>query len=163
MPARQDYPPNRYPLSDELCLFMDNHPEFRNALKLSNTNRFLYIPFIFTSHPPINHPLTNDQVIGMWYIDIYNVNANRNPIFKQDFIVNVESTHTEFITYTTRPVVRHANSLYVRLIQDFYREYGANGQYYHNGNRWAHHYNTVNDLPDEPRLRSMARQLLGSI
>lgn len=163
MTARQNYPAINYPFSDEICLFMDNHPEFLVSLKLSNINRFLYIPLIFTSSTPSNHPLFNDQVIGMWYIDKTNVRANHPPFFKQDFVINKDSNNVEFTAFTSNAIIRRINSPYVRLINDFFRDYGNNGQYYHNGNRWDHHYNSVNDLPNEPRLRVMATGLLNLI
>ncbi|MBI5151356.1 MAG: hypothetical protein HZA34_02150 [Candidatus Pacebacteria bacterium] len=163
MSARQNFPAASYPFSDEICFFMDNHPEFLTSLKLSNDNRFLYIPLIFISSTPSTHPLFNDQVIGMWYIDKTNVRANHLPFFKQDFVVNKNSNHMEFITFTTAKIVSRLNSPYVKLINDFFSDYGNNGQYYHNGNRWDHHYNSMNDLPNEPRLRIMATNLLNRL
>jgi len=163
MTSRQDFPANRFPFSDEICLFMDNHPEFKNSLKIVNPNRFKYISLIFTSHTPPTHPFSNDQVIGMWYIDAINFRLSRFPLFKQDFIVNKDSNNIEFISYTTRPIVRRANSPFVQPIQDFFRIYGQNGLFYHNNQRWAHHYDNITDLPNEPRLRLMARSLINTL
>lgn len=163
MTARQDYPANNYPFSSEMCLFIDNHPEFLRALKLSNTNRFQYIPLIFTSSTPNTHPLTKDQVIGMWYIDKNNYYAGRHPFFKQDFIINKNSLQIEYIVFASRAIMRRESSPYIKSIDDFFQDYGQGGQYYHNENRWDHYYNTVNDLPDEPRLRRLATDFINQL
>jgi len=146
MSARLKYPKKNYPFSDELCNFMDKEPDFYNSLKIVNTNNFIFIPIIITSHTPVNHPLYNDEIIGMWYYDKKNNGLNT---FKQDFIVNKDSANKEFVSYTAKEIVKNYNSKYVQEIDNFFSKYGNNGKYYYNGSRWQHHYKDINKLPQE--------------
>lgn len=50
--ARDRYPRSEYPFSDELCTFMDRHPEFERSLKLVNRWRFLFVTEIVISKQP---------------------------------------------------------------------------------------------------------------
>jgi hypothetical protein len=145
MSARLKYPKKNYPFSNELCEFMDKEPDFYNSLKIVNTNNFIFIPIIITSHTPVSHQHHNDEVIGMWYYD------KNNNTFKQDFIVNKDSANKEFVSYTAQDIVKRHNSNHVQIINKFFDEYGESGKYYHNGSRWQHHYKNINELPQELR------------
>lgn len=110
---------NGLPLSDARHDFMDCHPEFERSLKLYNQARFVPIPFMFLTRTPDGTPHERDQVIGMLYVDKENLNAGRKPLFKQDFVVNVESEDKKFISYTD-PQLQVPP--YVRPIEEFFDE-----------------------------------------
>jgi len=147
---RRKFPASKYPFSDALCSFWDKHKEAFQSLKLSNLNRFAVIPVIFTSRTPYPHEKCKDEVIGIWYLD------KQKNIFKQDFIVNVKGKHKEFISYSAN----NNNGKYVRPLKEFFEKYGANGKFYHDGKRWQHHYRNLEDLPDEPNLKRLAKEIL---
>lgn len=150
---RDSFPKEKYPFSDELCNFMDSNPDFYNSLKISRPERFVFIPIIFTSHTPSEHCLTKDEVIGMWYYD------QKKTKFKQDFIINKNKENKEFISYTAITEAKKYKSKYVQVINDFFEKYGKNGTYYHNGNKWQHHYRDIDDLPNEPNLKFLAAEI----
>jgi hypothetical protein len=159
MTFREQFPANEYPLSDELCAFIDAHPKAREALKFNNTKRFMPIPLIFTSGLPTTHPRHADEIIGIWYIDKNDKLCPRhNKVcrFKQDFIVNIEKGNQDFVVYSAGK----QHQKYVRPMKEFFSAYGQNGSYYHDGKQWNHHYATITDLPDEPNLRKLASNLL---
>lgn len=156
MEARAIFPKKNYPFSDELCDFMDREQDFYGSLKISQPERFVFVPIIFTSHTPASHPLEKDEVIGMWYFD------KEDAKFKQDFIVNKNSESEIFISYTAKWVVEKFCSKYVQEIDNFFSEYGNNKSYYHDGNKWQHHYDNISDLPDEPSLKLLAQQLVNN-
>ncbi len=153
---RKRYPPDKYPFSEDLYKFMENHPESEAALKLSNPKRFVAIPLIFTSFLPQNHVKSEDEIIGIWYYDKAKVPCGfhkRVCNFKQDFIVNVGALGKEYIVYTADK--RHPP--HVQPISKFFKDYGSNGKLYHEVNKeWSHHYETAKDLPNEPRLIQLA-------
>ena len=159
MNYRQKFPPNQYPFSDALCSFWDYHPEAFLSLKLNNTKRFELLPVIFTSHTPFPHRQCNDQVIGLWYLDFSGTVCKihkRICWFKQDFIVNINEQHKEFVSYSAN----NKNGKFVKTITDFFNSYSQNGKFYHDGKNWQHHYSNVEDLPNEPNLRILAKQAL---
>ena len=160
MSLRRQYPKNRYPLSDALCIFMDNHPEVYNTLKLSNETRFLFIPIIGLTYLPKEEFRSNDEVIGMFYLDKVNHKLNKTPLFKQDFIVNQNSENRYYVSYSADK----NNGKYIKSLSEFFLIYGKNGKFYHrNGKKpWQHHYDYVIDLPDYPNLRETAKALLKS-
>jgi hypothetical protein len=172
MRARDRYPASRYPLSDQLCAFMDVHPEFHESLKLHNTKRFHFLRCILSSGLPSGEHHADDEVIGLWYLDKQNLLrlsgdraraiSERRPFFKQDFIVNVGSREAEYVSYTAESIFeqiqKKIQTPYIRLIDDFFLQYGKGGAYYHNGLRWQHEYPDVEDLPAEKGLRDLARQ-----
>lgn len=160
MKARDKFPPPKFPFSDGLLEFMDRDQSFFKSLKLANEKDFKFLSLLFTSHTPPNHPCTEDEVIGLWYGDLQNIRSNSKPLFKQDFIVNIKNRDREFISYTIKKFV---NNLSVKIIDDFFRDYGSDGEYYHNGLQWQHHYDTINDLPEEPSLIRAANKLLISV
>jgi len=155
MNSREKFPKDKYPFSDELCNFMDQHPEFFQSLKLAKPNRFVFIPIIFTSHLPVGHPKSADEVIGVWYLDKKSLKENSKPLFKQDFIVNIGKSNHEFISYSAV----NKDGKYVRPIKEFFKNYGENGKFYHDGRRWQHWYNDTSDLPAEPNLKYLAEKI----
>lgn len=152
---RKKFPPTYYPFSDALCDFMDKNPPFYNSLKLVNSTRFVLIPFIFISRTPYWHRKARDEVIGLWYLDKINLKSGRGPVFKQDFIININTENKSFKSYAVKEYVDNKT---VFLINSFFKDYGENGVFYHDGKKWQHDYRDVNELPDEPNLR-----LLGTI
>src|SRR3989344_7524964 len=108
------------PLRQEILDWCKTHPEFQKGLKALASERFLHIGTIMITHPPG----TNDEVIGIYAYDYKN-----NPsLFKQDFIVDVEGVHKEFILYTGFPKETQSTK-YVKHINDFFLKYGKNGNY----------------------------------
>lgn len=161
MKMRQKYPATDFPFSNALCAFMDTNREFYKSLKLSNDARFHFLRIILTSMTPPAHPKSNDEVIGFFYLDTEKKECHTHHCicrFKQDFVVNVGSLETEYVSYTTDMDCPP----YVRPIREFFELYGENGKYYHddNGLRWQHHYATLNDLPNEPSLKADALSVL---
>jgi len=156
---RAKYPKNEYPFSDGICSFWDSHSEAFNALKLNNPKKFDFLGVIFLSHTPSSHPKSSDEVIGIWYLDYSGSSCKfhkRICWFKQDFIVNIKKQDKEFVTYSAN----YEEGKYVKPINDFFRLYGDDGKFFHNGKEWQHHYFNVLDLPDEPTLRKSAKQIL---
>ncbi|MBI2887516.1 MAG: hypothetical protein HYY02_09935 [Chloroflexi bacterium] len=152
MKSRERFPKDQYPFSDELCYWMESHPEFYRSLKLSNPGRFVFIPYMIISHLPDGHPRSNDQVLGMFYLDKGNLKKGKGALFKQDFVVNVQSQGKEFVSYTrTKPCGK-----FVQPINNFFQTYGSGGRYYHKGNAWPHDFADVDELP--PELRDIASQ-----
>ena len=159
---RKRYPPNKYPFSDDLYEFMENHPEAEAALKLSSPKRFVTIPLIFTPSLPQGHAKSADQVIGVWYYDKAKATCrfhNRVCNFKQDFIVNVGTLGKEYVVYTASK----KTPPYSQPISEFFKVYGSNGKFYHDGNKeWNHHYENANDLPAKPNLVMLAQSIEAS-
>ena len=153
MNIRTKYPKTYYPLSDELCSFMDNNNNFTSSLKLSNTSKFEFIPIIFTSHLPHWHKLAVDEVIGMWYLDKENLKKGEFPLFKQDFIVNKNSDGKIFNSYVDKKTYDKNKNHHVLTIDNFFIDYGewdiatCTGRFYvrENSKPWMHHYNELKD------------------
>lgn len=139
---------------------MDRNTDFYLSLKLSNSDRFAFLKPIFTSHTPAGHAKSMDEVIGFWYADIKNITTQKGAQFKQDFIVNLKNEDRQFISYASKKFINNDDVLLINL---FFREYGENGNFYHNGQLWQHHYNSIEDLPDEPGLREAAQKILCSL
>mgnify|MGYP001566357369 CR=1 FL=1 len=152
---KRRFPHRHYPFSDPLLKFMEAEPTFYASLKLANWRRFKTIPRIITSHTPTGHSHSQDEIIGVWYFDLEGTGVNGHPFFKQDFIVNIGRMDREFHSYT----VGFPTNQYVHQIGDFFNTYGLNGQYYHRGSRWEHHYLDVADLPNDRDLKSWGRSL----
>lgn len=123
------------PFSPELVEWCKSHPEFLKALKNVYAGKFISLGAIVTSHSPY-YP--KDEVIGIYTYDY----QRKNPIFKQDFIINKGKQYKEFVLFT-----RHLSSKYVKDIEDFYKTYGK-GEYYVNS-----HHVTFDQLPDEIKPR----------
>lgn len=152
-----------YPFSNGLRKFMYKSTGFFNSLKLSNRKRFEFIPLILTSSTPNTHNKSDDQVIGMWYVDKNNLNNDSQPIFKQDFIINLNSDDEKFVSYTSNCVIEDknlSNDPSVKKIEKFFSIYGNEGKYYHKDNeKWEHHYSSIEDLPTNKNLVLQARKI----
>lgn len=136
------------PFADELLKWCETHPKFQEALKIIYSDRFLHLGGIITSCSP-DYP--DDEVIGVFSYD-YKI---KNPIFKQDFIINKGKQYEEFILFTRNP---SGSSRWVKDINDFYSTYGKD-DYYKNSHRM-----TFDELPDEfkergRRVIEMARKI----
>jgi hypothetical protein len=124
------------PFSDELNNWCKTHKEFFTALKNIYPERFISPAMIITSYPP-----TGDEVIGVFTYH----HEMKKPIFKQDFIINVGRSSTEFILYTRNP---NGSSKYVKDINDFYAKYGKYGY------TKASHHLTLIELPIQLQERA---------
>jgi len=141
------------PFSDGLVDWCKSHPEFLEALKIVYSEKFISLGVIVTSYSP-NYP--NDQVIGVYTYDY----QRKNPIFKQDFIVNKGSLDKEFILFTRN--FRGRSSKYVKDINEFYATYGKGGNYVNS------HHLSFEQLPEEMKPRGLdaiklANKLKGGI
>lgn len=128
------------PFSTELNNWCKTHKDFFSALKNIYPEKFISPAIIITSYP-----LTGDEVIGVFTYH----HEMKQPIFKQDFIVNVSKKNIEFILYTRNPF---GNSKYVKDINDFYAKYGKYGY-----TKSQHHLN-LDELPDQ--LQERAKQAI---
>jgi hypothetical protein len=106
------------PFSDEIVAWCIAHPEFKEALKVTNADRFLALGMVQTSYP---RTVPQDYVIGFTAYDYI------DEIFKQDFIVDVGSQHKVFVLYSKLPSKNYGK--YVQSITGFYAKYGKNGDY----------------------------------
>lgn len=133
---------------------MDSNPDFLKSLKLYEDKKFAFIPLLVCSGSP---KLPQDQVLGFFYVDIQNARDGKTPLFKQDFVVNVGRTDRDFRSYAAKQFV---NGKDVHLIDDFFRDYGDNGTYYHHldGRKkpWNHHYAQIPDLPNDANFQCAA-------
>ncbi len=145
------------PLSDALLKFIDSNSDFESSLKLSTYPRFIFIPRIILSYPL--H--FDDEIIGMFYFD------TQERFFKQDYVVNVDFKHKNFISYS-----RMSNSITendrVKGIDAFFGKYGKwdgqKGEFYCRDNHtkpWMHHYSRIDELPDDQVLRNLAKDISG--
>lgn len=126
------------PFSDSLIEWCMKHPEFHSGLKLIYSERFISLGAMVTSYSPYR---PNDEVIGVYTYDY----KRKNPIFKQDFIVNIGKKDMQFVLYTRNK--KGTMTRYVKDINDFYRTYGK-GDFYVNS-----HHLTLNQLPKELQER----------
>jgi hypothetical protein len=106
------------PFSDQIIAWCHDHPEFKQALKVTNPDRFYPLGMVTVTKTK-NVP--EDKVIGFV---AYDMDAQ---IFKQDFVVDVGSKEREFVLYTRHPQRKYDR--HVRDINDFYARYGKNGDY----------------------------------
>lgn len=121
------------PFGEQLLEWCKKNPKFQQALKIVYSDKFLHLGGIITSYSP-NYP--DDEIIGIISYDY----TRKNPLFKQDFIVNKNSNNEEFVLFTRNPF---GSSKYVKDINEFFRTYGENGFY-----KDSHHL-SFDDLPDE--------------
>jgi hypothetical protein len=128
------------PFSKELIEWCKLHPEFQSALKVIYSERFVSLGAIVTSYSP-NFP--QDEVIGVYSYDY----KRKNPIFKQDFIINKGKLNKEFVLYTR---TKGKSSKYVKDINDFYASYGKGGFYINS------HHLMLEQLPSELRERGIS-------
>ena len=133
------------PFREEILAWCKLHPEFQKGLKALASERFLHLGMVMISYPPG----TNDQVIGVYAYDY----KNKPPLFKQDFIVDVDQAHKEFILYTgfTKGT---QSTRYVKHINDFFSKYGKNGNY-----EGSHHL-TFEQLPEDTEIRRRAKRMI---
>lgn len=96
-----------------------NQPEIAKALKIFNADRFISLGGVSITSSPIK---PNDEVLGFFVYDY------KQKKVKQDFIVNLGSTGTEFVLYTKLPIPVYGE--YVRPIEEFYKLYGGDGLHY---------------------------------
>ncbi|MDO8487602.1 MAG: hypothetical protein Q7S45_04860 [Candidatus Curtissbacteria bacterium] len=120
------------PFSRELVLWCKTYPDFAKALKIVYPDKFLTLGAIVTSFCSYK---PKDQVIGI-YAYAYTM---KEPIFKQDFVINKGSLHKRFILYTRYPTA----SKMIKDISDFYRTYGMDNNYINT------HHLTFEQLPDK--------------
>jgi hypothetical protein len=112
------------PFSDEIIAWCHKYPEFKEALKVSNPDRFHALGMVLTSVPSAKPA---DYVVGFVAYDMVKKQ------FKQDFIVDVGNQHDEFVLYTKLPSKHYGK--YVQSMKSFYTIYGKNGSY-----KGAHHF-----------------------
>lgn len=123
------------PFSKELADWCSKYPKFLMALKNVSAKKFISLGAIVTSYPP-----TGDEVIGIYTYDY----QRKNPIFKQDFVVNKGRLNKEFILFTRNPT---GSSKYVKDIKDFFALYGKYGYYV------TSHHLALEELPAEIQER----------
>ncbi len=124
------------PFSEELVNWCKKHPDFFRALKNIYPEKFVSPAMIVTSYPP-----TGDEVIGVYTYH----HKLKEPIFKQDFIVNVGFRYEEFILYTRNP---GGSSKYVKDINSFFQKYEKYGY------KKADHHLKLGDLPQQLQERA---------
>lgn len=106
------------PFADQIIAWCHKHPEFKEGLKFANPDGFLAMGAVLTSHPK-NYP--QHEVIGFLAYDL-----NRD-IFKQDYILNIDSNYQKFILYSKVPSKCYGP--YVTHIKDFFSRYDTEGGY----------------------------------
>lgn len=75
------------PFSDEFWEFVKVERAFAGSLKLTNPDRFEVLRTLIVSQLPEGHPLAENQVLGITYLDKVNLQKGERPFFKQDFVV----------------------------------------------------------------------------
>lgn len=130
------------PFAEELLQWCKTHSNFREALKIIYSDKFLHLGAIVTSY---TQQYPNDEVIGVFSYD-YKI---KNPLFKQDFIINKNKQYKEFILFTRNPTGSHK---WVKDINEFYSTYGKDGSYANS------HHLTFDELPDE--LKDRGRKVI---
>jgi len=133
------------PFREEILNWCKLRPEFQKALKVLTSERFLHLGTVMISYPPD----TNDQVIGVYAYDY----KNNPPLFKQDFIVDLNQDHKEFILYTGFPKGTQSTK-YIKHINDFFSKYGKSGNY-----EGSHHL-TFDQLPEDAEIRRRAKSMI---
>ena len=106
------------PFSNQIIAWCHAHPDFKEALKVTNADRFHALGMILTSWPK-KRP--TDFVIGFVAYDMVEQK------FKQDFIVDIGGRHSEFILYTKLPSKKYGK--YVHHINEFFTIYGKDSNY----------------------------------
>ncbi len=126
------------PFSKELVNWCKIHPQFLVALKNIHAEKFISLMAIVTSYSP-NYP--SDEVIGIYTYDY----KRKNPVFKQDFIINKGKLNKEFVLFTRNN--KSNSSKYVKDINEFFKTYGEGGFYVNS------HHLSLDQLPDKIRQR----------
>jgi hypothetical protein len=138
--------PAAYPFSSDIIRSIDDYPEFKQSLKLYNSERFYTLHTVIISAP--TH-LPNDEVVGIFYYD------KHRKIFVQDFIVKQEG---KIIIHYKK---RGGNNKAVKNIKDFELRYCVQNQYRKPNGDLEHHYSSANELPDP--LQNEAKKLLSTL
>ena len=145
------------PFSDEFWEFVKVERAFAGSLKLTNPDRFEVLRTLIVSQLPEGHPLAENQVLGITYLDKVNLQKGERPFFKQDFVVRLAKYRT-FVSYTA-PRIAAAGSPFVRSMDDFEREYGDGGRFYTRSGHpkpLVHHLDDVDDLPPDQQAEAAA-------
>jgi hypothetical protein len=133
------------PFSSELVEWIRARPDFKEGLKFSNPDGFLALGAISCSHTP---DVPGDEVIGFFAYD------TKEKLFKQDFIVNVGGTDTQFVLYSKQPSKRYGK--YVKHFNEFKAKYAINGRYQN-----VHHLSLADlDAMNNPGLSERARDTI---
>jgi hypothetical protein len=106
------------PFSDEIIAWCAKHPDFKEALKVTNADRFIALGMVQTSTP---RAVPSDYVIGFTVYDYV------DEIFKQDFIVDIGSRHDTFMLYSKVPSKKYGK--HNQSIRSFFAKYGKDGDY----------------------------------
>ncbi len=134
------------PFREEILNWCKLHPEFQKGLKVLASERFLHLGAVVVSYPPG----TTDEVVGIYAYDY----KNNPPLFKQDFIVDLETAHKEFVLYTGFSRKGMQSTKYVKHINDFFSKYGKDGNYA------GSHRLTFDQLPNDPEIRRRAVRMI---
>lgn len=94
---------------------------------------------VVVTNPP-KYP--NDRVIGFYSYAYF----LKNPIFKQDFIVDVGKKDNKFVLYSRQNLT--PKNEYIKDLHDFFITYGKEGNYLHK------HHLTIQDIPKEANFRA---------
>lgn len=121
------------PFSKELVAWCKTYPIFSKALKIIYPEKFLTLGAVVTSHSTTYKP--EDEVIGV-YAYAYTL---KNPIFKQDFVINIGKLNKQYILYTRFP----SPDRMIKDISEFYKTYGKGGNYFNS------HHVSFDELPDK--------------
>jgi len=137
------------PFHENLSQWCRTRGNVKQALKFSNSDNFLPIGAIQTSHPKVR---SEDEVIGFIVYD------PSKKIFKQDYIVNIGTIYKQFVLYTKVPGKQYDKE--VKHIKQFYAVYDRDGGY-----EMDHHL-TLEQLEHKalvelkPLLAEMAREVV---
>jgi len=133
------------PFAEELVDWCRIHSEFQNALKITHPERFVHLGTVIITKPRM-YP--NDEVIGVYAYD-YQL---AKPLFKQDFIINIDKEYKHFRLFTRNPT---GISKWVKDITEFYLTYGKEGDYVNS------HYISFAQLPDKAKPFGIKAKKLG--
>lgn len=129
------------PFHTTITDYLLGHPDFKERLKLYNTQDFAPLQTIIITGIE-EYP--NDEVIGLFALQRSRAKRNRRT-FIQDYLVWHKGTDT-FTHYTTQ----HKGVNDVQHIKEFWKKYGM-GKYYgttpEHPDRGDHWYTSVSDLP----------------
>ncbi len=127
------------PFAKTLLAWCDKQEEFKDALKVLYSDRFLHLGAI-SIHQSRFYP--KDEIIG-FYAYAYML---ENPIFKQDFIINVGNAHEVYVLHTTNP---YGNSKYVKGIGEMKDK-----------KFFKLHHLAYDELPEDPELKRRAVNMI---
>ena len=128
------------PFPEGLKEFCRKNQNFSKALKIIHPDKFIALQATATSYSPY-YP--EDEIIGFYVYDY----GKNNPVFKQDFLLNIDKKNNNFILYTGLSAVIDNKS--VKHINDFLSTYGKGG-YFKDSHRI-----TLEELPEELKDRAL--------